>query len=288
MKPNEKKSVFYAITAAFLYAFSSPFSKIFLKHVSPTMMAAFLYLGAGTGIFLMNILTKKSPYEKPLTKKEFPYALGMILLDIAAPIFLMIGLSKTSAANVSLLNNFEIVSTSIIALFIFREKISKKLWTAIILVTVSTMLLSFENSESLSFSFGSLFVILACISWGFENNFTRKMSQKNPMHIVILKGLFSGLGSFIIAISVKEQIPHLKYILGVMLLGFIAYGLSIFFYVYAQRTLGAAKTSTYYAVAPFIGSFLSLIIFRELPSATFIIALIIMIIGTYFAGENSK
>lgn len=288
MKPNEKKSVFYAITAAFLYAFSSPFSKIFLKNVSPTMMAAFLYLGAGTGIFLMNILTKKSPSEKPLTKKEFPYALGMILLDIAAPIFLMIGLSKTSAANVSLLNNFEIVSTSIIALFIFREKISKKLWTAIILVTASTMLLSFENSESLSFSFGSLFVILACISWGFENNFTRKMSQKNPMHIVILKGLFSGLGSFIIAISVKEQIPHLKYILGVMLLGFIAYGLSIFFYVYAQRTLGAAKTSTYYAVAPFIGSFLSLIIFRELPSATFIIALIIMIIGTYFAGENSK
>lgn len=288
MKPNEKKSVFYAITAAFLYAFSSPFSKIFLKNVSPTMMAAFLYLGAGTGIFLMNILTKKSPSEKPLTKKEFPYALGMILLDIAAPIFLMIGLSKTSAANVSLLNNFEIVSTSIIALFIFREKISKKLWTAIILVTASTMLLSFENSESLSFSFGSLFVILACISWGFENNFTRKMSQKNPMQIVILKGLFSGLGSFIIALSVKEHIPQLKYIFGVMILGFIAYGLSIFFYVYAQRTLGAAKTSTYYAVAPFIGSFLSLIIFRELPSATFIIALIIMIIGTYFAGENSK
>jgi len=288
MKPNEKKSVFYAITAAFLYAFSSPFSKIFLKNVSPTMMAAFLYLGAGTGIFLMNILTKKFPSEKPLTKKEFPYALGMILLDIAAPIFLMIGLSKTSAANVSLLNNFEIVSTSIIALFIFREKISKKLWTAIILVTASTMLLSFENSESLSFSFGSLFVILACISWGFENNFTRKMSQKNPMQIVILKGLFSGLGSFIIALSVKEHIPQIKYIFGVMILGFIAYGLSIFFYVYAQRTLGAAKTSTYYAVAPFIGSFLSLIIFRELPSATFIIALIIMIIGTYFAGESSK
>ena len=76
------------------------------------------------------------------------------------------------------------------------------------------------------------------------------------------------------------------YIALALILGFVAYGLSIYFYIYAQRDLGAAKTSTYYAISPFIGAALSLIIFREFPSAIFVIALIIMAIGTYFASTS--
>lgn len=71
-----------------------------------------------------------------------------------------------------------------------------------------------------------------------------------------------------------------------LLLGFVAYGLSIYFYIYAQRDLGAAKTSTYYAVEPFAVAGLSLLIFRQLPSATFVVALVIMAIGTYFASTE--
>lgn len=71
-----------------------------------------------------------------------------------------------------------------------------------------------------------------------------------------------------------------------MILGFIAYGLSIYFYIYAQRDLGAAKTSTYYAVSPFIGAGLSLVIFNEIPSAVFVVALLIMAAGTYFASTS--
>ena len=210
----------------------------------------------------------------------------MIVLDIAAPIFLMMGLNYTTAANASLLNNFEIVATSIIALFIFKEYISKKLWLAIILVTTASMILSFEIS-SLSFSIGSIFVLLACICWGMENNCTRMLSSKNPMQIVVLKGVFSGLGSFIIALILGERIPDIIFIIIALLVGFVSYGLSIFFYIYAQRDLGAAKTSAYYAIAPFIGAFLSLIIFRQLPSITFIVALFIMAIGTYFASTDN-
>jgi len=73
-----------------------------------------------------------------------------------------------------------------------------------------------------------------------------------------------------------------------LLLGFVSYGLSIYFYIYAQRNLGAAKTSTYYAVSPFIGAGLSLLIFREVPSLTFLVALAIMAAGTYFASVDSK
>ena len=76
------------------------------------------------------------------------------------------------------------------------------------------------------------------------------------------------------------------YLLLALILGFIAYGLSIYFYIYAQRDLGAAKTSTYYAVSPFIGAGLSLLIFRESPSLIFILALAIMAVGTYFASTE--
>ena len=66
------------------------------------------------------------------------------LLDIAAPILLMLGLNLTTAANAALLNNFEIVATSLIALGLFGERISPRLWGAIVLVTVASMVLSVE------------------------------------------------------------------------------------------------------------------------------------------------
>lgn len=288
---KQKRAVFFALLAALLYAINSPFSKLLLNEVPSTMLAAFLYLGAGLGLFIVGViqkLTGKKDKEQPLTKKELPYTIGMIVLDIAAPIFLMLGLKNTTAANASLLNNFEIVATSVIALAVFKEAISKRLWLAIFLVTLSSAILSFEDMSSLSFSVGSVFVLLACVCWGLENNCTRMLSSKNPLEIVVIKGFCSGLGSLVIAFSVGEKLPSILFVLGSLLLGFVAYGLSIYFYIYAQRDLGAAKTSTYYAVAPFIGVGLSLLIFLELPSLTFIVALLIMVIGTYFATTDSK
>lgn len=279
-------SIVWAVLAAALYAISTPVSKLLLEDVPPTMMAALLYLGAGIGMLLLGLVRKglgKGQAEQKLTRKDLPFAVGMIVLDIAAPICLMVGLTTTSPANASLLNNFEIVATSIIALSIFKEKISKRLWLAIGLITLSSVILSFEGVSSFRFSVGSLFVLLACICWGFENNCTRTMSQSDPLEIVVLKGFGSGLGSLVIALVAGERIPALRFILVTLLLGFVAYGLSIFFYVRAQRKLGAAKTSAYYAAAPFIGAALSLLIFWELPSPSFWVALLIMGVGAYLA-----
>lgn len=291
MQSKEKKAIFFALLAAILYAINSPFSKLLLTEVSETFMAAFLYLGAGLGLFIMGIIQRvsgKAEKEKPLTRKELPYTIAMVVLDIAAPIFLMIGLKSTTAANASLLNNFEIVATSLIALMIFKETISKRLWIAIALVTLSSAILSFEDMSSLSFSLGSVFVLLACVCWGFENNCTRCLSSKNPLEIVVIKGFGSGLGSLIIAFVLGDSLPNFIYIILALLLGFVAYGLSIYFYIYAQRDLGAAKTSTYYAVAPFIGAGLSMLIFLKLPPISYFVGLVIMIIGTYFASVDNK
>jgi drug/metabolite transporter (DMT)-like permease len=290
LKTKYNIAILWAILAATLYAISSPVSKMLLNEVPPTMMAGLLYLGAGIGMSIIGFFRYKAgnfKKEMRITKKEMPFTVGMVVLDIAAPIFLMVGLTMTTPANVSLLNNFEIVATSLIALLIFKESIRKRLWTAIGLITISSIILSVEDVSSFSFSFGSIFVLLASACWGFENNCTRMLSVKDPLQVVVIKGFGSGLGSLLISFILKENSSNVVYIIATLLLGFVAYGLSIFLYVYAQRELGAAKTSAYYAVAPFIGVGLSFIIFREIPTISFVIALVVMIGGTYFASMDS-
>ncbi|MEL7563675.1 MAG: DMT family transporter, partial [Dehalobacterium sp.] len=222
MKIKQYKAISFAILAATLYAISSPISKLLLKEIPPTLMASFLYLGAGLGMFIVDFIKhreNKGKNEARLTKQELPFIIRMVVLDIAAPIFLMMGLTLTSAANASLLNNFEIVATSLIALIIFNEPISKRLWVALSLITLSSIILSVEDLRSFSFSFGSILVLLACICWGFENNCTRKLSIKDPLEIVVIKGFGSGIGSLLIAFVLGEQTNNIFYIIAAFVLG---------------------------------------------------------------------
>ncbi len=127
---QKRRAICLALLAAALYAINVPFSKLLMMRVQPTMLAGLLYVGAGVGIGCM-MLAKKA-LGRPinhnfLSKADLPYTTAMVVLDIAAPIFLMYGIWQTNAANVSLLNNFEIVATSLIALVVFKEKITLKL-----------------------------------------------------------------------------------------------------------------------------------------------------------------
>ena len=155
MKNKLTYGIFLAILAAALYAVNSPFSKLLLDYMPSTLMAGFLYVGAGLGMGVIALIRKGKKIqatEESITKAELPHTIAMIVLDIAAPIFLLIGLDNTTAANASLLNNFEIVATAIIALMIFKEKISPRLWAGIFFVVLSCALLSFEDMASLDFS----------------------------------------------------------------------------------------------------------------------------------------
>jgi drug/metabolite transporter (DMT)-like permease len=279
-----REATAYAFLAAALYALNMPFSRLLLGSVDPLYMAAFLYLGAGLGMLGMWVLRTKPKARvfAPIEKDEKPYILGMVLLDILAPALLMFGLRSTLAANASLLNNFEIVATSLIALILFKEAISRRLWIGIVLVTLASVLLSMESLSVFRFSSGSLLILAASTTWGLENNFTRKLSNRASSDIVIIKGIGSGLGSLILALLTREAFPQVGFIFLTMLLGFVAYGLSINYYVKAQMQLGAAKTSAYYAVAPFLGVIFSFLIFRALPLPTFWVGLILMAAATWF------
>lgn len=288
MKNKKIKAIISSLLAAVLFAISTPLSKKLMENIPPTFMAGFLYLGAGVGVGIMYIFNyKKEDKSLKLDKSDFKYTIAMIGLDILAPLLLMLGIKLGSASNASLLENFEIVATSLIALIIFKEKVSSRLWIAIFFIIISSFILTFNGKTSLDFSIGSIFVLLATISWGLENNCTKKISKKSTYQIVTLKGIFSGLGSLFIGLLLKERIINYKYIFLAMILGFVAYGLSIFLYVRAQRDLGAAKTSAYYSVAPFVGAFLAFIINGERPDEKFFLALIFMIIGTIFVVNDS-
>lgn len=284
----KKKAILFAILAAAFYAVSTPFSKVLMTQIPPSFMAGFLYLGAGFGMFLFGVLQRiknKGTISEKFSGKDFPFLAGMIILDIIAPVLLMLALFNSSAANISLINNFEIVATSLIAFLIFREKIYGKLWIGIMFITIACVLLSFDSTASFAFTRYSLFAVLACIAWGFENNCTKKLSSKNPIKIVIIKGIGSGIGAVIVGLLTNEQFKLTIYILFSLFLGFIAYGMSVYYYIRAQKTLGAARTSAFYSASPFIGAFVSLLIYKQLPNSLFIIALLLMAIGSFFASK---
>ena len=288
-KESKRSAILYAVLAALLYAINIPFSKLLLVRLQPMMLAAMLYIGAGVGLSIIGVVRRKIGrvrIEKPLTAGDLPYVIGMVVLDIAAPILLLLGLQFTSAANASLLNNLEIVATALIALIVFKESINRRLWIAIGLVTVASVILSADDTIILQFNYGSALVLLACICWGLENNCTRVLSQKDPLKIVVVKGLGSGLGSLLLAICNGERLVLDVSIAYALLLGFVAYGLSIYFYIRAQRVLGAAMTSTFYAIAPFMGTILSLLMFGQWPTILFCVAFAMMMVGAYFASSS--
>ncbi len=289
------KPIVFAILAAALYALNAPFSKLLLNGVGASMMAAFLYLGAGIGLFCVRTVSHRCrqdmPRHVPFTKKELPYLIGMIVLDIAAPILLMLGLRTTDAAAAALLNNFEIVATSLIALCIFRERISRLTWSAIVLVTLASVILGFSGAASavsgLCFDPGALFILSACFCWGFENNCTRMLSARDTMEITTVKGLGSGTGALLVALLAGEALPALPQATAILILGFFAYGLSINFYILAQRDLGAAKTSAFYSVAPFLGVLFSFVLLGESPAPGFYIGCVLMALATVLLTKDS-
>ena len=280
------RPIFYAILAALFFGLNAPFSKLLVRQIDPLFLAALLYIGAGTGMLILHLFRRKHGEEQRearLNVQELPYILGMILLDIAAPIALMLGISQTNASAAALLGNFEIVATSFFALVLFKEAIGLRMWLAISLIFVASVLLSFNNLSAVRLSLGALLVLLSCLLWGIENNLTRKLSIKDPLQVVVLKGFGSGAGTLLVTVVWGSFTAPVLPILGALLLGFVAYGASIYFYVRAQRYLGASRTSAYYAAAPFIGTLLSFLILREPISLFFLTAVVVMLAGVGLA-----
>ena len=83
MKNKLTYGIFLAILAAALYAVNSPFSKLLLDYMPSTLMAGFLYVGAGLGMGVIALIRKQKKIqatEESITKAELPHTLAMIVL----------------------------------------------------------------------------------------------------------------------------------------------------------------------------------------------------------------
>lgn len=284
MKKNDIYPMAQAILAAILFGISAPISKLLLGYVDPIPMAAFLYLGSGVGLLLFKIIQRLNRNfkvaEAKVNKSDAKWIIGAIISGgVLAPIILMFSLLNTPASTASMLLNFEGVATTLIAALAFKEAIGKRVWLAIALITIACILLSWNLNGKWGFSIGTPGVLLACILWGVDNNFTRNISAKDPFIIVAIKGIGAGTFSLLLAFITKSNFPGIKLTLSIMMLGFFSYGLSIVLFIFAMRSLGASRTSAFFGTAPFVGTILSLMLFRELPNFLFYISLPVMILG---------
>jgi drug/metabolite transporter (DMT)-like permease len=282
MKSSNLPFILQALLAAIFFGASAPIAKVLLGDIAPIFLAAFLYLGSGTGIALVKLTQRmrSKEVEAGIKPPDIKWLAGAIISGgILAPIVLMVSLQNTPASTASLLLNFEGVGTTLIALLFFKEAIGRRAWTAIIVITLASIFLSTDFKSGFGLSLGALGVILACVLWGLDNNFTRNISGKDPLAIVAWKGLVAGTFSFCLAWLLGNPLPAVRTILGTLILGFVSYGLSTMLFIRSMRGLGAARTSALYGTAPLAGVLLSIVIFGEFPSFLFIIAAILMIGG---------
>ena len=283
MRSSNLPFILQALLAAIFFGASAPIAKLLLgDNIAPIFLAAFLYLGSGTGISLVRLTQRMRSKESEAGIKppDIKWLAGAIISGgILAPIILMISLQNTPASTASLLLNFEGVGTTVIALLFFKEAIGRRAWTAIIIITLASIFLSTNFESGFGLSLGALGIILACILWGLDNNFTRNISGKDPLVIVAWKGLVAGTFSFLLAYFLGNQLPPLTSILYILVLGFVSYGLSTILFIRSMRGLGAARTSALYGTAPLVGVLLSFVIFKDPITLLFGIAAILMISG---------
>lgn len=300
---NNFKGVFLAAAAAALFGMSTPFAKLLEKEIAPVMLASLFYLGFGIGFALLSAWAaakKKQGKVLLLGRADFPTLFILISAGgIFAPICLMLGLSYSSATTASLLLNLEAVLTALIAWIYFRENCDSKIILGMIAITAGGVVLSFnqlgfnqnsvdsalnlapEITPHLASITGPLLIALACLGWAIDNNFTRKIAAADAKQIAMIKGLVAGLVNLAIALALGQKLPNAGPMAAALLLGLVGYGLSLVFYVMALRDLGNARTSAYFATAPFLGAGLSLLIFHEPITAQLGLAAVLMGTGVY-------
>jgi len=278
----------FATLSALFFGSCAPVTKYFITGTDPLTLASLFYLGSGLGmlciiLFRPVVRRNRGSLDSSVSFHDIPYLVGMALFGgILAPVTLMYAMKETPAATGSLLLNFEPVATGILAAFLFREAVGKRIWTSMVLVTISCLILSYDPEGIFGFSFHALGVLLACIFWGFDNNISRGVSGKDPFMCIMIKGILAGICTGIIALMMGETIPSISEIPIYLLIGFFTFGgLASVFFLMALRSLGAARTALFLALSPFFGVFFSVLLFHEPFQQTFPIAFCLMSAGVY-------
>jgi drug/metabolite transporter (DMT)-like permease len=272
-----------ALLSAVLFGASTPLAKILLRNVNPWAMAGLLYFGAGLGLAVIHCSRKalRLPViEAPLRRSDMPWLAAVITAGgILGPLFLMFGLARTEAAVASLLLNLEGLATLSIAWLVFRENVDRRLLLGAFAILAGAALLSWQGRASLDW--GAVLIVAACLSWGIDNNLTRKLSSADPVQIAMLKGLSAGTVNLMLALAQGAGLPDVGTLFAAGVVGFLGYGVSLALFVLGLRHLGTARTGAYFSLAPFIGALLSLMLLGEPLTLRLLTAGALMAIGLW-------
>lgn len=253
------------MTAAALFGAGTPLAKLLLQSLSPWLMAGLLYLGSGIGMALLRRFTKAAPVVLP--KADRPWLLGAVLCGgVLAPVLLMFGLVGMPASDASLLLNAEGVFTALLAWFVFKENFDRRIALGMVAIVAGALILSWPQQLQFTALWPSLAVLAACLAWGLDNNFTRKVSLTDATWIAATKGLVAGTVNLSIALALGASLPPPVQTAATLVLGFAAYGASLALFVVALRHLGTARTGAYFSVAPFFGALLALLLGEPLTT----------------------
>ena len=248
--------VLAALGAALLFGAGTPLAKLLLGAVSPWMIAGLFYLGSGLGLSLYRRITRAPAVHLP--RSEWPWLLGAIGAGgVVGPVLLMLGLSGMPASGASLLLNAESVFTAVLAWVAFKENFDRRIALGMLAIVAGALVLSWPGDAHFAGIWPALSVLAACLAWGIDNNLTRKVSLTDAAWIASVKGLVAGSVNLGLAWALGERLPALVPLAGAMVVGFLAYGVSLALFVVGLRHLGTARTGAYFSVAPFFGTLLA-------------------------------
>ncbi|MEJ5990148.1 DMT family transporter [Ramlibacter sp. PS3R-8] len=242
-----------ALVAATLFGLSTPLLQFLGKGVGPFTTACLLYAGATS---VGALLRKGAGREAALARSDVPRLLLVAFFGaVIGPVALAWGLQRASGAGASLMLTLEALFTAVLARWLYRETMDRRVWAAMLLLLGGGALLALDQAASGSAQLaGLLAVLVATAAWGADNTASRALAERDPGQVVMAKCALGAFATFALALAFGEPLPGVPAALGLLAIGATGYGLSLRFYLLAQRSFGAARTGSVFACAPFIGA----------------------------------
>jgi len=272
-----------ALLGALLFGLSTPLAKRLLGEVAPVRLAGLLYLGSGIGLTALR-LAWRSRAERAvvLSCADAPWLGGAVFFGgILGPVLLLIGLEGTPASTAALLLNLEGVFTALLAWFVFRENVDRRIAAGMALIVAGGIALSRERGADLIFARGAVAISGACLCWAIDNNLTQKVAAADPLLVASIKGLAAGVVNSALAFVLDQGLPGGRALAGALLVGLVGYGFSLALFVIALRHLGTARTGAYFSLAPFIGAGTAVFLLREPVTTALAVAGLLMGAGAW-------
>ncbi|MCL4754743.1 MAG: DMT family transporter [Myxococcales bacterium] len=244
-----------ALAAALLFGATTPVVKQLGAGVGAFATAALLYAGAALG---SGVLLGRGG-EPALGRAQLGrIALVAIIGAALAPAGLAWGLQHAGALAGSLVLNLEAVFTVFLARALYREPIGRRVWLAVaLMLSAGGLLAARAGAGGTSSALGLLVITGATLGWALDNTLTRPLADFDPRAVVLCKALGGALLSVVAALVLRDAWPSPVAAAALLACGATGYGLSLRLYLRAQRTLGAARTGSLFAFAPFAGAVLA-------------------------------